>query len=193
MPNHSDYADDHLMAYQESGLSHVTVFVAFMFGLFSVLVFMNEVVKNKQDILYFITLSFVYWLLWLGGLYCLSKFFLYLELRDYVMQDKHKDEKNRKKYRDDYIKDLWKNRSGLRKRFSGLADFVLTGGLFKTHSFAKMAVIISLYFFMGFTPYIVVFLISISDLPFLFYVFIYIIFIIDVAIPPYCFFYAKKK
>jgi len=153
----STASDDYLRAYQESGLSYITIFIAFIFGLFSILPFMKDVAK--YGICYFIMVSIIYWLLWLGGLYCLGKFFLYLELRDYVITIKNK-QKPQRPYRDSYIKDSWKNsKSNYRKRLSSLADFILTGGSFN-RNINKIVCIISFYFLMVIIPYIVILLIS---------------------------------
>jgi len=94
--------------YSDSGIAHVTIFVAFMFGIFTVLVILD---RFENIVWSFWLLSFVYWVLFGGGLYTLLKFSYYSKISNRILYDLGKDEKicflakdkNDRRNEDEYI------------------------------------------------------------------------------------------
>jgi len=64
-------------------MNHITIFVACIFGLFSILSLLDRTLIQIR----FLILSIVYWSLFFGGLYSLIKFTVYLRISNYLVSD----------------------------------------------------------------------------------------------------------
>ena len=68
--------------YSELGMNHIVIFVACIFGIFSILSLLKDYHGLK-----FLGLTIVHWSLWLGGAYSLAKYNFYFQVSNYILQD----------------------------------------------------------------------------------------------------------